>query len=148
MCGNIGNGKSTLVEIYQKVGFVVIARDALRYGIGGGNYVFNLDYEPIIWDIGLKMYKQFLNKKVNIIVDEVGINKSLRARYISKAKKKGYEVIAVKLKKLSKKESVDRRMKNPHGTSDRKVWNGVWEKFDKMYEEPSLDEGIDRIIQL
>ena len=31
-----GTGKTTLVKKYQKEGYVVIARDQLRYGIGNG----------------------------------------------------------------------------------------------------------------
>lgn len=148
LVGNIGAGKSTLVKKYVDKGHIVISRDSLRYGIGGGKYIFNTDYESVIWATELTLFEEFLTRGVNIIVDEVGINISMRARYIEVAKAFGYKVKCIVLPKLSKEESVNRRMKDPHGTSDRKIWEGVWEKFDNMYEEPSLDEGFNKIIKL
>jgi len=147
LTGNIGAGKSTTVKNYQEKGYVVIARDMLRYAIGGGNYVFDEKYEPIIWSTELTMLDDFLNLGVNIIVDEVGVSKIMRARYINVAEMYDYKIISYVFPRLSMKESVDRRMTNPHGFPDRQVWESVWTKFDKMYEEPSLDEGFDEIIK-
>jgi len=48
--------------------------------------------------------------------------------------------------RLTKKDSVDRRMQNPHGQPNRKIWNKVWDRFDTMYEMPTLKEGFDSII--
>jgi len=148
LVGNIGSGKSTLVKQYQEQGYIVIARDMLRYAIGGGEYVFNPEYEPIIWNTELSLLDDFLNKGVNIIVDEVGLSKAMRRRYIDIAEIYDYNITCIQLRKLSKEESVNRRMINPHGTNDRKVWGDVWEKFNKQYEEPSLDEGFDEIIHV
>lgn len=148
MVGNIGSGKSTLTKKYQKEGYVIIARDQLRYAIGGGDYVFNLDYEPIIWNTELYMVDNFIDLEANILVDEVGITKAMRARYITPAKDKGYKITVIVMPILSKKESVNRRLQNPHGQYDRKLWNGIWEKFNKLYELPSKEEGIDEIIHL
>jgi len=147
LVANIGGGKSTLVKRYQQHGYVVIARDMLRYAIGGGDYVFNEKYEPIIWSTELTMLDDFLNLGVNIVVDEVGVSKSMRARYIHCAKMYDYKITCVVLPRLSMEESVNRRMNNPHGCPDRSVWEGVWKKFDGMYEEPTLEEGFDEIIK-
>lgn len=147
LTGNIGAGKSTIVKKYQEKGYVVIARDMLRYAIGGGNYVFDKKYEPIIWSTELTMLDDFLNLGVNIIVDEVGVSKLLRSRYINVAEIYDYKIISYVFPRLSMKESVDRRMTNPHGQNDRELWERVWINFDKMYEEPSLDEGFDHIIK-
>jgi len=146
LTGNIGSGKSTLVKKFQSNNFVVIARDMLRYSIGGGTYTYNLEYEPIIWDIELELFYRFLELGVNIIIDEVGVSKEMRDRYIYNAREYDYKITSIVLPRLSMKESVDRRMINPHGQYDRKIWESVWTKFDNMYEEPSKDEGFDEII--
>ena len=39
-------------------------------------------------------------------------------------------------------------MNDPHGQPDVAMWENVWERFDKAYEEPTLDEGFDEIIKL
>ena len=145
LVGNIGSGKTTLAKIYQKKGYVIITRDGLRYSIGGGEYIFNYDYEPIIWDTELYLLESFLMLGVNIVIDEVGITKDMRARYLQAALKYNYIIKCIVLPKLSKKESVDRRMNDPHGQPDRKLWEEVWEKFNSQYETPSYDEGIDII---
>ena len=144
--GNIGSGKSTIARQYVKDGYVAIARDYLRYAIGEGHYIFNADYEPIIWKVETYMYRKFVDLGVNIIVDEVGMNKNLRKKYINYAKKRGYQIIAMVMKKLPIKEAVNRRMKDPHGQFDRGIWEQVWSDFNRIYQPPKLNEGFDKII--
>lgn len=148
LVGNIGSGKTTYVKKYQEQGYIVISRDSLRYGIGGGKYIFNLNYENIIWATELDMFNKFLELEENIIIDEIGLNRKIRRRYISYAIKKGYNITVIEMPKFSMEESVDRRMTNPHGQDDRELWNGIWKNFNEMYEEPNLNEGIDQIIKV
>jgi len=152
--GNIGAGKSTYIKsLYNNLNttetpYVVMARDAIRYMIGGGNYVFNPDLENSVWKSELDMIYNFIKLGCNIIVDEVGINKNMRQRYIKVAKNYNTKIIAIVFPRLSMKESVDRRMNNPHNTPSRVVWEKVWTKFDIQYEEVTLDEGFSQIIPL
>jgi predicted kinase len=149
--GNIGTGKSTIVKKYVKEGYIVIARDSLRYGIGGGKYIFDLKLEPIIWDTELFMFKKFARMGKNIVVDEVGINRAMRKRYIRIIKNSvypAYDIIALVMPRLSMKEAVNRRMREPHGQPSRKLWESVWKNFDSQYEPPTKAEGFTKIIQL
>jgi predicted kinase len=148
LVGNIGSGKSTTAKKYVDEGYIVIARDALRYMIGAGNYIFNLEVETAIWNSELKILKEFMKLGVNIIVDEIGITKTERARYLPLIKKYKYKSTVLIMPKLSKKESVNRRMINPHGQPNRKLWEEVWKKFNIKYEEPSLAEGFNEIVKL
>jgi predicted kinase len=148
LIGNIGSGKSTYCKKYQEQGCVIIARDQLRYGIGNGKYVFNYDYEPIIWDVEHHMFRRFLDLGVDIVIDEVGISKKMRERYIPYAKALGYKIIALELPRFSMEEAVARRMTNPHGQDDANLWKQVWTKFDNQYEAPTKEEGFDEIIRL
>lgn len=149
MCGNIGTGKTNLVKEYAEKGYVVIARDDLRYDIGGGIYIFNRDLEPAIWQTEIDMLYNFMKLGVNIIVDEVGISKQMRERYLKmiNANFPNYKKICIEMPKLSMKVAVNRRMKDPHGCPNRTLWTGVWQYFDKLYEKPTKKEGWDKIIR-
>jgi len=148
MVGNIGSGKSTLAKEYVKKGYIIISRDALRYMIGGGSYKFDIKLEPFIKESAVSILTTFLKSGVNLIYDETNVSKSLRKQTIKLAKNYGYKVIAVTLPKLSKQQSVDRRMTNPHGQFDRNIWNTVWENFNNLYEIPEKSEGIDKILRI
>jgi len=150
LVGNIGSGKTTLINKILKKGFshVVISRDDLRYMIGAGRYRFDRRIEPIIWKSEEDLVKNFMIAKENIIVDEVGISKLLRKRYIKLAKKFGYTITVIEMPKYSKRVCVNRRMKNPHQQDDKKLWESIWEKFDNWYEKPTKKEGINKIIRI
>lgn len=146
LVGNIGTGKTTVAKKYINYGYIAIARDYLRYAIGLGEYRFDPNYEPIIWQTETYMYKKFVDLGVNIVIDEVGMSKKLRKKYIKYAKNRGYKMTAVVTENLSMKKAVDRRMKDPHGEFNRKIWEKVWTNFNKIYEVPTLKEGFDRIM--
>lgn len=150
LVGNIGSGKTTFAKNCIKNGadYIVVSRDALRYMIGAGKYRFELDFEHFIWEAEEQIFKTFLSSGKDILVDEIGISKIMRKRYIDLAKKNCYTVTVIELPKISMKKSVNNRMKNPHGQPDRKLWESVWKKFEMMYEVPGKDEGIDKIIKL
>lgn len=149
LIGNIGTGKTTLVEKYTPKNYISIARDALRYNIGSGKYIFDLKLEPAIWSTELYMFEQFLKLGVNIIVDEISISQSMRKRYLDVLKYyPKYKIIAIELPKLTMKEAVNRRMQNPHQQNNRKLWESIWKKFDNLYEKPTTTEGFDKIIRI
>jgi predicted kinase len=86
-----------------------------------------------------------MKRGVDLIVDEVSINKKMRERYIKCAKEYDYKISAIIMPKLSMEESIKRRMNDPRGFHE-KVWERVWNKFDDAYEKPEKHEGFDEII--
>jgi predicted kinase len=146
--GNIGSGKSTYIRKLHTAfkndtpPYIVIARDTIRYMMGGGNYVFNPTLEEVVWQSEMYMIRRFLQKGCNIIVDEVGISRDMRKKYIQLAKEFNYDIEAHVFPRLTMQESVDRRMNNPHECPDRELWEGVWKKFDNRYQEPTVEEGF------
>lgn len=150
MVGNIGSGKTTLVKkiLAKSPEIVVIARDALRYMIGGGKYIFNPELESAIFSSATDIIKRFMDLGVDILVDEVNVSQEYRKDYLDLAKQYGYESVAVVMPELDKKVSVDRRMQDPHGQDDRILWEGVWDKFDAIYEKPTEKEGFDKISEV
>jgi len=148
LIGNIGSGKSTYTRNNYKDA-VIVSKDGLRYSIGGGQYIFNRFYEPVIHTVSRYMVDCFCAIEVpEIILDETNVIKQGRKQFIKIAKRHGYKVIAVEFPRLSKEEAVTRRMTNPHCQSDRKVWEDVWESFDKRYSKSTLKEGFDEIIKV
>jgi len=150
MVGNIGSGKSTLVKklLAKNPNIVVIARDALRYMIGGGDYVFNPKLEPTIFNTAEQAIEQFMLLGVDILVDETNMSSAHRKEYLTLARRYGYEAVAIVMPVLDKKTSVDRRMQNPHGQDDRALWEGVWDKFTAIYERPTEEEGFSQVSEV
>ncbi len=148
LIGNIGSGKSTYTKKYQKKGYVIISRDSLRYGIGAGNYVYNENYEPIIFKTEEYLFENFCSKQVNLVIDEINVSKKMRERYISIGKIYNYEIIAVRFPKLNRDTSVERRLINNHGDIPKTIWRQVWSRFNTLYKNPTKKEGFNKIIKL
>lgn len=149
--GNIGSGKTTFIKhiIADMPETIVVSRDDLRYMIGAGKYVFNLSLEPMIFESALCIIKKFmLVGVVNIIVDETNMSQEYRQDYIFLAKQYNYKTTAIVMPVLDKKTCVDRRMNNPHDQSDRTIWEGVWDKFNTIYQIPTVEEGFDKVVEL
>lgn len=149
LIGNIGSGKSTLSSEYQKKEYVIISRDRLRYAIGGGIYLFDENYENIIKNTELVMFMGFLEKNINVVIDNGGcLKKDTRKIYIEIGKKYDYYIKYVVLPQFTMEQCIDQRMKNPHGVFDRKFWEEAWKKLDEIYSPPSLEEDVHEIIYL
>jgi len=148
LVGNIGSGKSTLTKKYVSDNYICISRDAFRYQIGSGDYIFDAKYESVIHLTEKFMIEEFMKKRFNLIIDETGINEEMRRPYIQLAKKHNYECIAVELSRISKELAVQRRMNCPHGTGSKNLWERVWEKFEERYVSPTIEEGFDDITKL
>lgn len=150
LVGNIGTGKSTFARKCVKKGYVIIARDSLRYAIGAGKYIFDTTLEPAIFQTELEMLYNFLQLGVNIVVDEVGLTIPLRERYLKMIRGvfPHYKIIAVEFPKYSMKVAVSRRMKDPHGQPNRKLWEEIWSRFNEGYQIPTKEEGFDKIIKI
>lgn len=160
LVGNIGSGKSTLCKSLAKKDYIIISRDVLRYMIGGGNYRFDPKMEPYIAEAHDAMLQCFLSgvssgspENLDIVVDEVNVQADRRQQLLNMVSDDDcarYIKVAIVLPQLSKKQSVDRRMRNEHGKFGRKVWEGVWDKFNTIYQDPYEEKGsgLDHVIFL
>lgn len=147
MVGNIGAGKSTVVKQYVDKGYRVISKDAIRYMFGGGKYIFDIALEREV-DAAVKNATIGLTYAgYNVIVDETNMTINERKDYLHYIRGE-YKKIALVFPKLSKEESVRRRLQANHGDTTKEVWEEVWERKDKAYEKPTQDEGFDSIIHL
>lgn len=147
--GNIGCGKTTLSHKYVKKGYLVVSRDQIRYGLGNGTYIFDYESENVVWKVELFLFEELLKHGYNIFIDETGINRKMRNRYIKILKQyKDYKIISIELPRLDRKKAVTRRLKNNHGSTKKAVWESVWRRFDYIYESPKKQEGFHQLIKL
>lgn len=148
MVGNIGSGKSTYVKkfLQSHPDVICISRDAFRYMIGGGNYVYNEALEPYIFLLEEQAIWFALKEGLDVIVDEVGMSKKHRLNYIDSADCHGYNITALIMPELTKDICVERRLTNSDRDTPKKVWEEVWDKFNNEYEEPTTEEGFNNII--
>lgn len=150
LVGNIGSGKSTWVKQNKKPEDVVVSLDNMRYCFNNGEYKFNVLLEQSMFNTCLFALRQFCNceLKPDIFIDSTNVNRKSREQFIKIGKESSYDVIAVVMPKLTKEESVNRRMNNSHGNTDRKTWEEVWERFSNKYQEPTIEEGFDSVEDL
>ncbi len=148
MVGNIGAGKSTLTKALREKGFYVVSRDGIRYSLGAGQYVWSEETEPAVFVAEMSLFETLVEKKLNIVLDEINVSKEMRRRYISYASLFDYEIQCIVLPRISKEESVKRRCGDNHGQATKELWESVWVRFDNMYQEPTEDEGIHQITRL
>lgn len=147
MVGNIGAGKSTLVKEYVDKGYRIISKDAIRYMLGGGQYIFDIALERQVDQIAKNAIIDLTYAGYNVVVDETNMDSLEREDYLHYIRG-DYKKIALVLPKLSKEESVRRRLQANHGDTPKEVWEEVWERKNKAFQEPSQEEGFDEIIKL
>ena len=148
LVGNVGSGKSTLVKELVKNGYVVVCRDSLRYMAGGGSYVFDVDLEPTLFKVEKYALKLLADVGYDIVIDETNMSRYIRNWHFSVLKGRGYNIIALVMPQISKEESIKRRLMDNHGDTDAQVWGDIWDRFNRVYVEPSKDEGFSKIIHL
>lgn len=147
MVGNIGTGKTTYIR-QRSSEYIIVSRDKIRYMLGNDTYIFMKELEPAVARGSLYIFESLLDTNINIILDETNICQRMRRPYINMAKEQNYKIIAVVMPKLPKEMCVQRRISNPHGNYSKEVWENVWEQFNKIYEEPTIQEGFDDILYI
>jgi predicted kinase len=146
LIGNIGSGKSSLAKLLVQKDYIAISRDGIRYAIREGGYLFDIDIEHIVFKTEWFMLTEFMEYGSDIVLDEINVSKRMRLKYLALAKDMGYKTIAFVFPRLSKEESITRRLSSNHGNTTRETWEKVWENFEKTYEEPLKSEGFTKII--
>ncbi len=146
LVGNIGSGKSTYCSRLVKKNYLIVSKDQMRYAIGAGKYIHNVEYEPSIHQAIKTFCKNIMfYSTANLVIDETNMTNIEREIYLKLANEYHYKKICIIFPNLGKKESVKRRLNSNHGDTAKKIWEEVWENKNKEYQKPSLKEGFDRI---
>lgn len=148
LCGPIGCGKSSYAAKRAKQGAIVVNDDNIVIAMHGGDYS--------LYDPKLKfLYKSLENHAIilaiaagrDVVIDRPNYSKQTRARYISLAKSLDRTVKLILWPWKSPSESaMDRTMKDGRGHTYQH-WLDAANRHFSQYEPPSLDEGIDEIVE-
>lgn len=148
LIGNIGSGKSTISKKYSQEGFLVVCRDSLRSMVGGpGGYIYDRVVEGGIHAASVTLFGFLVRNGKNIVVDETNMSRHTRSQYIKYALNHGYEIVAHQTADFTKEQCVRNREKDNLRGYTKELWGSVWDKFNLDYQEPTPEEGFDKIIK-
>lgn len=147
MVGNIGTGKTVTARrlLKQFPNTLVIDIDALATMFGGGNYdvaMFAAQYHILYANALTALTECSFKCAFNAIVDATIMSKEKRKDFIKIAQKYG---AYVKVYLHRTPGGLERRCDGGRGIS-HEIWKDVYRIFENEYEEPSLNEGINEII--
>lgn len=133
MVGRAGSGKSLLAqEIVKKGGnkMVYINRDTCKTQTAC-----------------IKMIKESIKNGQSMVIDNTNPDKKSRQTYIELAKDNGMKVVVYK---MDISEALSKHLNHMRVMTDHidKVPEVAYRVYNKKYEEPSIDEGIDEIINV
>lgn len=156
MVGNIGTGKTTTVrklmadaDRIENRDIIMISADDLVTVLFNGHYgpdVWTDKHWPMYAAMKLHMVREAFIHGFDIIIDGTHMNKINRKVFIDIAKEFNADVIVYL---HTYPNGLKRRIDNPKSehTSPEK-WAEIHNNFADAYEEPSPDEGIDKIIKV
>lgn len=155
MVGNIGTGKTNTAGNLMVDAAHVENRDIVLVSIDDlALMLFNGHYGPDIWtDRHIHLYtmmKQHMVREafthgLDVIVDGTHMGKINRKAYIDIAKEFDADVVVYLHTYI---DGLKRRLAEPKTNTSPEIWTKVHNDFTSAYEEPSLDEGINEIIEV
>lgn len=156
MVGNIASGKSTYIEKFlveqdeQDKQYLVVSKDAIRRMFGGGGYLFDEKLESLVHDCIIEIIRNLMYAKANIIIDETNMRIATRLPFIKLADSFFYDKIALIVPEVSLEESLKRRCGDADSAwgYSKEVWAEVWNRKKNNYEEPTEEEGFNKIIRI
>ena len=147
LCGPIASGKSSYSKKKALEGYIIINDDAIVNAIHCNHYgLYSVDLKPLYKGIENTALHTALALGKSVIIDRPNYSKAMRRRYIAIASSLDVPVVAVKFEDAGAKEHASRRVKSDNRGGRLEYWMEVYEAHKKLYEEPSLDEGLSGII--
>jgi len=143
LVGNIASGKSGLVK--ASTCSQVVSRDAWRYKLSEGAYVFDPELELFIAKCCEAEILAYCKAGLPFIIDETNMTKKLRKKYLDLIPEE-YEKLAIVFPDRGEESHVKARLSSNHGNVPESKWREVYNKMKSKYEEPTKEEGFDTII--
>ena len=143
--GNIGTGKSTWVKENCKDS-LVWNNDCLREMFHCGEYVFDRSENRIFLVLRNNFIDYALDNNIDIVIDDTNLLKLFRTQIINRIRfgRPDAWIECVDFG-IGNEKTLQRRLDEARGNFE---WKEVHERFQNMYEEPNLDEGMDKIINV
>ena len=114
--------------------------------VGGTSYAdaYDKDKEPVYQDVEETIIESALRNEFSIIIDRTCMSKKVRKKYIMMGAASLVTIIVVDFGEGTD-ASLDRRLAENKGV-EAETWRKVHKTFKDLYEKPTMDEGIDKII--
>lgn len=145
--GNVGSGKSIIARKLALKDYVVVNMDKIQEMIGGYRYgLYDVGKKEIYQKAEEIIIETALKINYSVIIDRTNMDKKRRKRFIDIGKKYANEIIAYNWG-IGENDCLERRIDNSRGIP-RRIWKEVYESMRKSYEEPELEEGFDKIIEM
>ena len=138
LIGFPASGKSTYSKAQEKNGVVVFSSDAIRKELYGDEDIQG-NAQDVFGLLNQRLVSLLSIGKQNAIVDATNMSIKARKKYIYLAKRYRYEVVA-KWFTTPLDVCLERNSKR-----DRVVPKFVFERMKNNFQEPTLDEGFDKI---
>lgn len=147
LVGNIGCGKSSYTNVLvSSKEYIVANMDNIITTVGGTSYAdaYDKDKEPVYQDVEETIIESALRNEFSIIIDRTCMSKKVRKKYIMMGAASLVTIIVVDFGEGTD-ASLDRRLAENKGV-EAETWRKVHKTFKDLYEKPTMDEGIDKII--
>ena len=143
LCGLPGSGKSTWAKTMVKnnSNIAVVNKDAIRFMLGGGNYVFNDSLEMAVKYIAIHCLVQMIVFGYNVIIDETNLTRAKRKSWINHIINTEIDCNIDIVWFRETEKNLDNRMQDPRGYS-REKWEEVISNMKKIFEPPDDREGV------
>ena len=149
LVGMIASGKSTYAKNRANAGAIIINDDAIVTALHGGDYnKYSKSLKPLYKAVENQILQTAVTMGLDVVVDRPNYSRAMRRRYISIAKSIDAKVSLVVFNKCEPEEHAMRRFASDSRGRPYEEWLEAAMHHDALYEEPSLDEGVDEIICL
>jgi len=149
LVGPIASGKSTYSRQFSKYGSIIINDDAIVNALHCDNYkLYDEHLKPLYKSVENTILQMALLLRRNVIIDRPNYSRAMRRRYIGIAKSMDAVVHVIKFPESALEAHAARRANSDGRGWGYDEWLKIAEAHKKQYEEPHIDEGIDRIITI
>lgn len=148
LVGPVASGKSTFCRIAAKEGAVIMNDDAIVMAVHGGDYkLYSTSLKPLYKTVENSIVQGALLLNRRVIIDRPNYSKAMRRRYIGLAKSLDVPVDVIMMDVYPPEVHARRRADSDGRGHSYEYWLKVVNYHNSLYEEPSLDEGIDSIVR-
>lgn len=150
LIGMIASGKSTYCKKRALEGAIVINDDSIVNALHANEYTkYNKGLKPLYKAIENLSISWGLAHDLDVLIDRPNLNSNTRRRYIELARAADCEVIeAVVFPLITPSIAAARRASGEDRGRDYKYWFNAASYQYSLYQEPKMEEGFTKLIQL
>jgi predicted kinase len=143
LIGMIASGKSSYCAKRARDGAIIINNDSIVEMLHGGDYhLYDKQVESIYKSIEEHIFSITMAAGRDVVIDRTGLSKGVRARFISMAKSRGYQVIGIIFPMEGPDVHAKRRAESDGRGYDFDYWRRIAGYHMAGYQPPGMEEGF------